>query len=360
MDTKASCILHLTNVMDIGGVQKIIYELCDGTKEEFEKVVVASTGGYYADKIENLGIEHVIIPDLSTKNIKNIIKLKNILSKIVNENKINVIHCHHRMAVFYAKLWFNNLKIIYNNHTIYSDKRLLSKIVLNKVYIVADGVQAKNNLTEYFKLPDNNITIINNAVDKFDGNFSEINEISSARDSNNFIVLNCSRLHPQKGVQYFIEAADILKKKKLHISFFIVGDGPLKKELCDMVKEKNLEEYVKFMGFRKDVKNTIKNCDILVQTSIYEGLPLTPMEAFSVGKTVVATDIDGTREVVHDRINGLLAETKNSDSIAEKIELLYNNRKLLHDLEEGATISFEKEFCSDVMIKKYINFYSSL
>ena len=357
MNLKESRILHLTNVMDIGGVQKIIYELCEGTRYSFDKIIVASTGGLYSQKIETLGINHIVIPDLSTKKIKEIAKLKKILNKIVNDNKINVIHCHHRMAVFYAKLWFGNLKIIYNNHTIYSDKKFLSKIVLKNTLIIADGVQAKNNITDYFGIPDKNITIINNAVDKFDGCYTEINSISKARKNNNFIVMNCSRLHPQKGVEYFIEAAEILMKKELHISFFIVGDGPLNEELCDMVNKKKLDKYVNFMGFRRDIKNTIKNCDILVQTSIYEGLPLTPMEAFSVGKAVVATDIDGTREVVHDGINGLLAETKNPASIAEKIEALYKNRKLLHELEQGAANSFEREFCADVMIKKYIQFY---
>ena len=56
MELNKTRILHLTNVMDIGGVQKIIYEICAGTQQAFDRIVVASSGGEYADKVEKIGV----------------------------------------------------------------------------------------------------------------------------------------------------------------------------------------------------------------------------------------------------------------------------------------------------------------
>ena len=353
-------VLHLTNVMDIGGVQKIIYQICEGTKDNLDKIIVASTGGEYADKLKEFGIEHITIEDLSSKSIQKILHLKKQLNEIIKLNSINLIHCHHRMAVFYIKLWFPKLTIVYNNHTIYSDKRLLSHFILKNVNLIADGIQAKENLLNFFRLPDENIVIINNAVDEYNGEFNEIFEIEKAKNNGKFIVMNCSRLHPQKGVNYFIEAAEILLNKGFDIAFFIVGDGPLRNELQLLVKKKCLGEKIRFLGFRSDIKNTIRNSDLLVQTSIYEGLPLTPMEAFSVKRTVIGTDIEGTREVISDGYNGLLAENKNPKSIADKIEILYKDRAKLNEYEINAYKTFTVRFSSKIMINKYLDFYKNL
>ena len=353
-------ILHLTNVMDVGGVQKIVFQLCKGTRDVLGHVVVASAGGEYEEQFKAINIKHFKIENISTRKVEEIHKLKYQLKQIIEEYNINLIHCHHRMAVLYAKLWFSNKIIIYNNHTIYTDKRLISHFLLSNIFIVADGIQAKKNLTDFFKIDNSKITIINNAVEEFDGSYSNISEIQREKENGKFIVMNCSRLHPQKGVTYFIDSAEILLKRELNISFFIVGDGELRSKLQQQVKEKGLDNHIFFLGFRKDIKNTIKNSDLLVQTSLCEGLPLTPMEAFSVGRTVVGTDIEGTREVIENGENGLLAESKDAKSIAEKIEQLYRDRGLLEKLNYQAHKTYLEKYSSDVMIKKYIEFYERL
>ena len=113
---------------------------------------------------------------------------------------------HHRMAVLYAKMLHSKAKIIYNNHTIYSDKPLLTHYLLKGIDIVADGIQAKANVTDYFKIRKGNIYVINNAVDDYDGDYCEIEEIAKAKKNGSFIVMNSARLHPQKGMNYFVDA----------------------------------------------------------------------------------------------------------------------------------------------------------
>ena len=105
-------------------------------------------------------------------------------------------------------------------------------------------------------------------------------------------------------MEYFIEAADVINKKNTKIKYYIIGSGGKEKDLKQMVQKKKLENYIKFMGFRADVQNIMSQSDLIVLSSLWEGLPLTPIEAFSVGKTIVATSVDGTVEIVKNKENG--------------------------------------------------------
>ena len=353
-------ILHITNNLGYGGVQKIIYQLCEGTKDSFDKVVVASCGGVYVHRLQNIGVDHYTIPDVSTKSPREIMQIIKVLDKVIEENNINVIQCHHRMALLFAKRYKNKVKIIYNNHTTYSNKALLTHHLLKNVDIIAVGKQAKRNVTEYFKVSDNKIVVINNTVDAYKGDFNEVAEMTQRRRNGDFIVLNVGRMHPQKAMNYYIDAAKILVDKGYNISFFIAGDGPLRKEIEQQIHSLNLEKNVVLLGFRKDVPNVISQADVMVMTSIYEGLPLTPLEAFSVKKAVIGTNIEGTNEVIVDGYNGLLAESRNAESIAEKIERVYLNRDLLEKYNENAFATYVNKFSPQKFIEQYLNYYKNL
>ena len=95
-------------------------------------------------------------------------------------------------------------------------------------------------------------------------------------------------------------------------------------------------------------------------SSLWEGLPLTPIEAFSVGKTVVATAVDGTPEIVKDGINGVLVEPKSPEQIAKAVCKLLSdseNRKLL---ETNAKQTFVENFSFDAFAKKYVRAYEEI
>lgn len=353
-------ILHITNNLGFGGVQKIIYQLCEGTKDSFSKVVVASTGGVYVQRLKEIGVDHYTIPDVSTKNPVELLQIVKVLDKVIAENDINVIQCHHRMAVLFAKRYKRKVKLIYNNHTTYSNKALLTHFLLNDVNIIAVGQQAKRNVINYFKIPERNVEIINNTVDMYSGEFVEVKEMAERRKKGDFLVLNVGRMHPQKAMNYYIDAAKILIDKGYNISFYIAGDGPLRNEIENQIHALNIEKNIVLLGFRKDVPNVISQADVMVMTSVYEGLPLTPLEAFSVKKSVIATNIEGTNEVIINDYNGLLAEPQNAKSIAQKIELVYLNRDLLDKYNSNAYDTYANKFSIQKFIEQYLQYYKNL
>ena len=361
MELKDIRILHLANGFDIGGVSQVILQLCEATGHELGKVMVASSGGIYEKQLENMGIEHVKIPDLTERNPIKLSWMCKALKKTVTENKINFIHCHHRMGVLIAKLLLPADHIIYHNHFIYYDKRLSSHLILPDVNIVAVGEDARENVTGFFGIKDKGqITVIRNGVREFDGKQIPIPEIMEARKKGKLVVACIARLYPIKGINYLVDAADILVKKGLELCFLIAGDGPLFSELTQYVEQKGLSEYVRFIGFRSDVQSVLSQCDMMVLPSLAEGLPLTPMEAFSVHKAVIATNIDGTKEVVKDQYNGLLAEKKNAEDLARKIDLLYADPKLLARLSENAYENYKKAFSFSRFKTDFLHYYEQL
>ena len=97
------------------------------------------------------------------------------------------------------------------------------------------------------------------------------------------IKLGCiARLSEQKGLTYLIDAISLISDENLRL--FIVGDGELRAELENKVKELNLEDKVSFLGYRQDIVECINSFDFLVSSSLFEGLALNVIEAFMNGK----------------------------------------------------------------------------
>lgn len=94
-------------------------------------------------------------------------------------------------------------------------------------------------------------------------------------------------------MSYFIDAAEIVTRSHPEVRFVVVGDGELKNQLHEYVKSKKLQDVFLFLGYRNDIQNVISQLDFIVLSSLWEGLPLTPIEAYSVGKTVIGTAVDG-------------------------------------------------------------------
>ena len=361
MELKDIRMLHLANGLVLGGVSQIILELCEATNHEMGKVMVASSGGIYEKQLAEMGIEHIKIPDLTERNPLRLAWMCRKLKKAVKDNGINYIHCHHRMGVLIAKILVPSDHIIYHNHLVFSDKRIGSHFILENVNIVAVGEGARDNVTGFFGIKDKGqITVIRNAVREFHGEQIPIPEIADAREKGWMVIACVARLDPVKGVNYLLDAAEILIKRGLNLCFLIVGDGSMFCELKRAAEVKGLSGHVKFLGFRSDVQNVLSQCDLMVLPSLAEGLPLSPMEAFSVRKAVIATNIAGTREVVKDGYKGLLVQKENAEDIASKIRRIYEDPGLLTVLSDNAYESYKNEFSFSSFRSDFLNYYGQL
>lgn len=356
MDLGKQNILFFTRTMMLGGTENVVLQLCEVFKPKVNKIVVCSCGGVNVEKLTKMGIRHYQIPDISSK--KDIFKICRTVKKIVEKEQITVIHSHHRMAAFYTEILFGSSIIkIANAHNTFFDKKLLTRFAYRNTKVIAVGEMVKKNLVGFYKISSEQITVIHNAIKPFDGKISPIPLLTEYRENGYKIIGNVGRLSEQKGMEYFINAVPGVIEKFPKTKFVIVGDGEDKDKLVNMVKQMNLDEYITFLGYRSDIQNVMSQMDFIVLSSLWEGLPLTPIEAFSVGKMVVATAVDGTPEIVQNGINGILIKPKDIKEIVNNICYLLNNIDVLDKFHVSAKERYNAEFSFEKLRMNYIGFY---
>lgn len=352
-------ILFFTRTMELGGTENVILQLCELFLPYVNKIIVCSSGGIHEKDLSTLGIKHIKIPDIDNKNVFTFFKVYSALKKIIIEENISVIHTHHRMAAFYCQFLFSNKKIKFINtsHTVFFNKRLLTIFAFRNFSLISCGENVKESLVNYFGFKNNQITVIRNAVriENVDC-INSLSQIEFARTNNFQVIASVGRLSKEKGVEFLIKSIALLKNKKLIC--LIVGAGPEDLYLKSLVKSLQIEDRVFFLGFRKDVLNILKQIDFVVLPSLQEGLPLTPIEAFSCGKTVIGTNIGGTSEIIEDGINGYLVPPADEYLLAKSIDhMSIVDRK---KLEENAKNTYINNYSYDLFCKRYLDFYRHL
>ena len=353
-ENRKNNILHISRTMDIGGAERIVYQLSSDLKDEFDSVHVASTGGLWESELSAKEIQHHKILDIDSKNPLTVIKILYSIGQIIKNNEITIVHTHHRMAAFYIrllKLVHPKLIHVYTAHNVFKDKLPLYGFALKNAKSVAVGEAVNKNLKEDVGITDSRV-IYNGVVLKETDD--QVDEIISYGG----IKLGCiARLSEQKGLTYLLDAMSLLTIKDIRL--FIVGEGELREELENKVKELNLQDSVIFLGYRKDIVECINSFDFCVLPSVFEGFGLVAIEAFMNSKTLVATDIPGLNEVVTNK-NGVLVPAKDPAALASAIDKLATDATLRQELASQAKKDYENRFSYPMFLENYRALYREI
>lgn len=355
-------ILFFTRTMKLGGTEKVVLQLCEILKPRVNKIIVCSCGGVNTEVLDRMGIKHYEIPDIEDKSPSTIASVFKTVKKIIKNEQINVIHTHHRMAAFYTKVlsFTSRFTFINTSHNTFNDKRAFTRFAYKNANLIACGEMVKRNLVQQYGIPESQVTVIHNAVEAYDGSEVIIEELRDLRTQGYSLVGNVGRLSEQKGMEYFLRSLPKVKEVCPKVKYVIVGDGEDRNKLESLTIELGIEKDVIFLGYRSDIRNVMCQLDFIVLSSLWEGLPLTPIEAFSVGKTVIATAVDGSVEIVNNNRNGFLVSPRNSDEIADRVIELINNPKLRKAFEIEATKTYNQEFSFTKYSERVIEYYSKL
>jgi glycosyltransferase involved in cell wall biosynthesis len=128
-----------------------------------------------------------------------------------------------------------------------------------------------------------------------------------------------TRLMPSKGNEYFVEAVPRVLDHRPDARFYIVGEGELQAELEARARTLSLGHELVFTGFRRDVAQVLAALDIVVFPSLWEGTPLTVLEALAMGKPIVATDADGLQDVLTNGEDALIVPRRDAQALADAV-----------------------------------------
>ena len=137
----------------------------------------------------------------------------------------------------------------------------------------------------------------------------------------------------------------------------MVGDGDLKADAVRLSDELKLNSLIIFESFRTDVPDVLNAMDVFCLPSLWEGLPIALLEAMAMEKAIVATAVDGTKEIIMNNQNGLIVPPQNSDALADAILFLLNNKELAAKLGEQARQTVATKFDVEQMTRQTEDIY---
>jgi glycosyltransferase involved in cell wall biosynthesis len=174
---------------------------------------------------------------------------------------------------------------------------------------------------------------------------------------NEFIVLFIGRLRIQKSVDTLINSAVYLKKNIPALKILLVGEGHLKEELELLTTKLGVEKVVEFKGVTLSPDNYLRASDVFVLPSVFEGLPTVLLEAFRAAVPVVASDIDGSNDLIKSGQNGLLFKVKDSHDLAEQIIKLYTNSNYASTIAANGNQNFKDKYTIEKYVETLENTY---
>jgi glycosyltransferase involved in cell wall biosynthesis len=139
------------------------------------------------------------------------------------------------------------------------------------------------------------------------------------------VVGTVAHLSPEKGIQYLIEAASLIRDVRRKIRFVVVGDGACLPEIKALTQKKGLGDVFQFAGFHSNTSQFMKTFDIFVLPSLSEGLSSAILEAMATSLPIIATEVGGIPELVKNGDNGLLVAPADPESLSLAIQRLVDN-----------------------------------
>jgi hypothetical protein len=169
-------------------------------------------------------------------------------------------------------------------------------------------------------------------------------------------ILTVARLDKQKGLNYLLEAAALIPEAM----FVLAGEGPERPALEAHTRALSLNNRVVFLGYRADIDDLLASCDLFVLPSLFEGLPLSVLEAMAAGKPVVATAIGGTDETIIHGETGLLVPPADPFALAGAIRTALADPSLSRRLGAAGRARVHQQFSAESMVRRITEIYDEI
>lgn len=315
----------LSNPGGVGGAETMVVRLSRGLQALANHQIVVYVLGedtWIHNQGEKLGFRVVSIPKLIQKHwsINKLPITGVLLARFFKEQGINVLHSHMYPGIVRGALaaLFGSFPHIATLHDTYSVKDKPSRIRWLKyaswlgTKIVTISQEMFNSYTGFGRLNSQRVSVIYNGID--------VEQFAAPphrppRDTLN--ITSVGRLVPIKGYDVLIDAIEMIRDMNVKVT--ILGDGPERTRLCNLVSQKNLNNIINFPGASNDIAKHLSYADAFVLSSHSEGLSCSIIEAMSASLPIVATNVGGNRELVFPEKNGYLTLPSNATDLSSQI-----------------------------------------
>jgi len=340
-------ILETIRQGQIGGGESHVLELASNLDlTKFEPIVLSFTPGPMVEELQRRGIKVKVI---YTERAFDFRVWKQVRD-FIEEEQIDIIHAHGTRAnsnVFWAAKKLG-LPLIYTVHgwSFHIDQKFHVRKIreLSEYFLTfkADKticVSRSNQQDGIERFNMHRSTVIYNAVDL--NKFNPKNQFSDVRrelgiSDNQTVIGYIVRITGQKDPFTMLRAMQDLIKRSPDIVLLIVGEGDLKASAIQLAKSLGIEDNVIFQPFRTDIPDILNAIDIYCLPSLWEGFPIGILEAMAMKKAVVASPVDGTKELLDDGKTGLLVDHGKPRDLADALFLLSSDYELRRKLAENA------------------------
>jgi glycosyltransferase involved in cell wall biosynthesis len=204
-------------------------------------------------------------------------------------------------------------------------------------------------------IPANKIKVIYPGVDT-----QEFSPIGKKPSEKPFPVIGClGNIRFIKGHQTLLEAIPAIVAKFPDALFYFIGSDFTGGKITSLATKLGVDRYVRFLGFQEDVRHHMRDFDIFLHPSFSEGLPRAILEAMSLEKTVIASNVGGIPEIITSGENGILVQPGDPGLLAAKTIELLRDPQLINQLGKQARITIQSKFRVDQMLSGFQKMYST-
>lgn len=244
--------------------------------------------------------------------------------------------------------------------TVHSDKpySALERMVLaSSDLVLACGAQVKRNISGF--VPSGKVGVLNNAIRKPENGSLLRDDVLSKYGFRieSKLVLSLGRLIKLKGYDVLIEAFRRVVAEVPEAVLLIGGDGDEKSRLIGLVDSAGLEKSIRMPGLVSEIHELLSACDLYVNSSHWEGLPMTLLEAMAHGKPMIATKVGGNPEVVHDGVTGLLVPPEDPQKLADAIIRMLRDDSFRTEAGKAAFKLFSEKYTIDRHCEALTGYY---
>ena len=368
-------VVHLITRLELGGAQQnTLYTVSHLNRSLFECFLVSGEGGILdaeAQQIPNLTLHFCpsLIREIRPFQDR---KAYQLLKDLLKRLKPDIVHTHSSKAGILGRIAAREAGVPVIVHTFhgFGFHRYQNPIVF-RAYVAAERKAAASTTHMIFVSRDNwkwarelgltrnsTASLIRSGVDSsplLSQGESFRDQWGIAPDRRMVGMIAC--LKPQKDPLTFVAAADLVTRKLPDVHFVLAGDGEMRDAVLRRIGRMKHAERFHFLGWIRNTEQLLSELNLVVLTSLWEGLPRVIPESTVAGIPVIASDIEGNREIIHPGRNGVLAIPGNVIDFATKIEQALQQSWTV-DPELSAQI--RNEFDIDQMVRSQEELYCNL